>query len=229
MNPPALQVENLRVQFFEHGKEFVALDVERLDVAPGKGMALTGPSGCGKSTLLYVLAGLLKPASGRVKWGGLDLFAQGEAVRDAWRRRNAGFVFQDFELLHELTPLQNVLVPATFARFSIGEDLRLRASQLLDRFGVPARGAATGSLSRGERQRVALARALLFDPEVILADEPTASLDAQSAAIVIEALTERARTEGRTVIAASHDRALVERLGGELQLERGRVKLETRP
>ena len=165
-------------------------------------------------------SGLLKPARGRVVWGGEDLFAKGEGARDAWRRAHVGFIFQDFELLHELTPLQNVLVPATFARFSIDAATKARAGELLDRFGVPARGQATGSLSRGERQRVALARALLFDPPVLLADEPTASLDAASAAVVIETL---AASEGRTVIAASHDRALVERLSREVKLERGKL------
>ncbi len=226
MSAPSLAVRGLDVRFVDRGKTFSAVSLESLDVAPGESLALTGPSGCGKSTLLYALAGLLKPSSGTVAWDGSDVYARGESARDAWRRRNVGFVFQDFELLPELSPLRNVLVPATFERFRVDAATRARAEGLLEKFGVPARG-ATGALSRGERQRVALARALLFDPPVILADEPTASLDAASGAAVIAALAEQARAEGRTVIAASHDPLLIRRLGGELRLERGQAKMAT--
>ncbi len=218
---PALHVENLDVQFIDRGKALTVLAVENLDIAAGTSLALTGPSGCGKSTLLYALAGLLRPSHGKVRWGGLDLSALNEAARDAWRRNNIGFVFQDFELLAELPALQNVLVPATFAHFRIDASARYRAQDLLDRFGVPARSGPVGQLSRGERQRVALARALLFDPPIILADEPTASLDAKSGALVVSALAELARAEGRTVVAATHDPAVIAGFGGQLRLERG--------
>ena len=218
---PALRVADLRVHFTDRNKTFTALSLDTLELASGRSLALAGPSGSGKSTLLYVLAGLLRPATGHVRWGEEDIYTRGESARDAWRRKNIGFVFQDFELLHELSPLQNVLVPATFAHFSIPGALRTRAQMLLDRFGVPARGAATGNLSRGERQRVALARALLFDPPIILADEPTASLDAQSGAIVIDALTDQ--SSGRVFIAASHDPALIARMEMTLRLDHGRL------
>jgi putative ABC transport system ATP-binding protein len=220
---PDLHVTGLNVQFVDRGKTFTAVSVDDLKAPGGASLALTGPSGCGKSTLLYALAGLLAPASGTLHWGAMDLLAQRESARDAWRRQNVGFVFQDFELLAELTPLQNVLMPATFAHFTIPAALKLRAQKLLDQFGVPARAGPTGVLSRGERQRVALSRALLFDPPIILADEPTASLDAQSGEIVIAALTEHARAEGRTVIAASHDPALIASMKARLSLDHGRI------
>jgi putative ABC transport system ATP-binding protein len=228
-SPPALAVRGFDIRFADRGKVFSAASVAILDVARGETLALTGPSGCGKSTFLYALAGLLPPTSGTISWDGADLFELEEAERDAWRRHNVGFVFQDFELLPELTPLQNLLVPATFERFRIPGAVRRRADRLLEQFAVPSRRAAS-SLSRGERQRVALARALLFDPKIILADEPTASLDAASGAMVVDALAELARDEGRTVIAASHDPALIARFGAELRLERGRpAAREARP
>ena len=219
---PGLRLDNLDVRFSDRGKAFSALAIASLVVKAGESLALTGPSGCGKSTLLYALAGLLPPRAGAIFWGDRDILTMPESARDAWRRRNIGFVFQDFELLPELTPLQNALLPATFAHFTIPAATRARASALLEKFGVPARG-ETGVLSRGERQRVALARALLFDPPVILADEPTASLDAASGETVIATLAEHARAEGRTVIVASHDMALVGRLDARLRLEHGRI------
>lgn len=216
-----LHIANLDVRFVDRGRTIPAVAVESLDVRAGSSLVVTGPSGCGKSTLLYVLAGLLKPAGGRLLWAGRDPYALGGAARDGWRRRNIGFVFQNFELFPELSPLENVLVPATFAKFRMDARARERARRLLDGFGVPERGRA-GVLSRGEQQRVALSRALLFDPPVILADEPTASLDSRAGAAVIEALANLAGRDGRTVIAASHDPALIARFGAELRLGHGR-------
>lgn len=220
---PDLSLRDLEVGFTDRGKAFVALSLARIDVKAGSSLALTGPSGCGKSTLLYALAGLLKPSAGVIAWGADDLAMMGEAARDAWRRRNVGFIFQDFELIAELSAENNVLVPATFASFRIDTSMRIRARNLLDEFGVPARGGPVGSLSRGERQRVALARALLFDPPVILADEPTASLDSASAEAVISALAEHAQQDGRTLIAATHDPRLIERIDNILRLDHGRA------
>ncbi len=224
---PPLLVSKTDVEFIDRGKRFSALSITLLKAEPGKSLALTGPSGSGKSTLLYTIAGLLRPANGRVLWGGRNILALNEPLRDKWRREHVGFVFQDFELLPELTALQNVLVPATFARFAIDAKTRTRARDLLDEFGVPARGTPAGALSRGERQRVALARAMLFDPPIVLADEPTASLDANAGSVVIRALTARARAEGRTVIAATHDPALIESMDARVGLEHGRLVDET--
>ncbi|SMO38311.1 ABC transporter ATP-binding protein [Paracoccus laeviglucosivorans] len=191
-----------------------------LDLRPGQLTVLTGPSGSGKTTLLHLLAGLMTPTAGRVDWDGIDLARLPEVARDRWRRKRAGLVFQDFHLIPELSPLENVLVPAWLGAFSASRK-RGRAQELLARFGVPER-ARVAVLSRGEQQRVALARALLMEPAVIFADEPTASLDSASGAAVAQTLLAMARTEGRSVIAASHDPALIALADRRLRLERGK-------
>ena len=190
-----------------------------IDIAAGTFTVLTGPSGSGKTTLLYLLAGMLTATTGQVKWDDTDLSRLSGPARDRWRRQRAGFVFQDFHLIPELSPIENVLAPAWFSNIS-ARPFRDRAAALLARFGVPDRR-RTAVLSRGEQQRVALARALLLEPAVIFADEPTASLDAAAAAEVTSALCALARDEGRSVIAASHDAALIGRADRRLSLQRG--------
>lgn len=132
----------------------------------------------------------------------------GGRARDAWRRENVGLVFQDFQLIGELSALENVLLPTTFRSWSPSPEDLSRASQLLDRLGVGRHGARAGTLSRGEMQRVSIARALLKRPPVLLADEPTASLDAANEAIVSSLLLEAAREEGATLVISTHHRAV---------------------
>ena len=221
----ALQISDLTLRFRDRDGDLTALSITELQLSAGQSLVVCGPSGCGKSSLLYVLAGLLQPTQGRIAWHGEDLYALSESRRDAWRRRTVGFIFQDFELLSELSPLENVLLPASFGSVRVSEDLRSRARLLLERFEVPHRRGATGLMSRGERQRVALARALLFDPPIILADEPTASLDAVASARVISTLVDLSRESGRMVIAASHDPALIEAIPDRLALAHGRTAM----
>lgn len=198
-----LVASGLRLAFSGEG----IIDLAALSIRPGSLTALVGPSGSGKSTLLYLLSGLLRPDAGAVTWAGEDIAALREGQRDRWRRRHAGFIFQNFHLIEELSPLDNVLVPLWFDRFSAAS-ARPRALELLERLDVPTRRAQVALLSRGQQQRVAIARALISDPQVIFADEPTASLDAASGGAVIDVLCALARDEGRTVITATHDPAL---------------------
>jgi putative ABC transport system ATP-binding protein len=189
---------------------------------PGSLAVILGPSGSGKSTLLHCLAGIMAPAGGQVRFGGTIVSGLAEAARDAWRLGHCGLVFQDFRLLDELDALGNVLLPARFARLRLPSALRERAMRLLDGFGVPRRSGTAAGLSRGERQRVALARALLLDPPIILADEPTASLDRANADTIAAELHRLART-GKIVICATHDERLAERAEHTIVLEAGRV------
>ena len=229
MRPPDLLIRQLRVRYADKAGWVTALAIEEARASAGALLAVTGPSGSGKSTLLYAISGLLKPTEGAVLWDGHDICGDSEPARDRWRRRTIGFAFQDFHLLPELTPLQNVLLPGGFERFAIGAGLLARAKALLDRFGVQQARSATAMLSRGEQQRVALARALLFDPPVILADEPTASLDEKAGRLVVDWLVRLARDEGRTVIAVSHDPALIAACDERLALDHGHAVMQTAP
>jgi putative ABC transport system ATP-binding protein len=132
-------------------------------------------------------------------------------------------VFQDFRLIDELDPLGNVMLPVLFTRFRVPAELRSRAVSLLDSFGVPRRSGAASHLSRGEQQRVALARALLLDPPIILADEPTASLDRSNAEAIADQLGALARERGKIVICTTHDERVAERADHLIGLQAGRV------
>jgi putative ABC transport system ATP-binding protein len=132
-------------------------------------------------------------------------------------------VFQDFRLIDELDPLGNVMLPALFSRFRVPPELKSRALSLLDEFGVPRRHGAVSRLSRGEQQRVALARALLLDPPIVLADEPTASLDRSNGVAIADHLEALARGGGKIVICTTHDERVAERADYVLTLHAGRA------
>lgn len=220
--PPALRVEGLGLALPDGaGGRVPVLDIPALALPPGGRLCLAGPSGAGKSTLLDLLAGLRRPDRGRVLWGETDPARLAGPARDRWRRRTLGLVPQDAQLLGELPPLGNVLLPATFGHVRVPEAVRRRARELLDRLAIPRRARAA-DLSRGERQRLALARALVLDPPVLLADEPTAGLDA-AAAEAVGALLLAAVAGGRSLVVATHDAALAARIGSVLRLAHGRI------
>jgi putative ABC transport system ATP-binding protein len=191
--------------------------------AAGQLTAIVGPSGSGKSTLLHALAGIVLPQQGEVACGDVVVNRLPERRRDAWRLANCGMVFQDFRLLDELDALGNTLLPAQFDRWSTTAALRERAQGLLARFEVPLRSGPVARLSRGEQQRVALARALLLDPPLILADEPTASLDADNGQRIAQELRALA-AGGKTVVAVTHDDKLMALADRVLTLRAGRIQ-----
>jgi len=217
------EIRNLRFSVEAPAGRQPIADIPELALPAGRLTALCGPSGSGKSTFLYLLAGLLVPQQGEVLWSGTDITRLPETARDRWRLAHAGFVFQSFNLVDELPPVDNVLLPAWFANIGVGERRR-RAEALLDRFGVPTARARVSLLSRGEQQRVAIARALLLEPRIVFADEPTASLDAKSGEFVAETLAALAAEEGRTVVVATHDPVLIARAGGTVSIDHGRIQ-----
>jgi putative ABC transport system ATP-binding protein len=202
------------------GELVILRDID-LEVTPGQAVAVVGASGSGKSTLLALLAGLDTPTSGTVRLDGVDLFTLDEDRRAELRGRMLGFVFQSFQLLPALTALENVMLPLELADRADAEDL---ARQMLARVGLAERvHHYPKHLSGGEQQRVALARAFVVRPKLLLADEPTGSLDAESGAAVISLFFELNREYGTTLVLVTHDEALAARCGRMIRLVAGRI------
>ena len=194
-----------------------------LEVARGDSLAIVGPSGSGKSTLLQIIGTLDRPTSGSVSLDGRDLGALNEQQVAEVRNRQVGFVFQSHYLLPQCTVMENVLVPTLALPGTAGSrETEDRAQQLLKRVGLSERaGHRPGQLSGGERQRVAVVRALINQPKLLLADEPTGSLDHKSAQALGELLLELNREEGVTLIVATHALELARRMGRVLELRDG--------
>ncbi|MFK3779612.1 ABC transporter ATP-binding protein [Agrobacterium sp. NPDC089420] len=215
-----LTIDNLAVSF--PGLATPVLVIDQLEIAAGSRVALTGGSGSGKSTLINIIAGLERVAAGRVVWQDTNIAALPEGRRDRWRAENIGLVMQEFHLFPGLSALDNILLPARLSRVA-NADLIKRAQSLFATVGLKRPGQHVETMSRGEMQRVAIARALLRSPGVIIADEPTASLDLDSGEAVGDLLLSVAASTGSTLIVASHDQHLVGRLDRRLTLSGGRI------
>jgi putative ABC transport system ATP-binding protein len=209
MAPPAVELRHLGKTYREGETERVVLRDVSLTIAGGEIVVLVGRSGSGKSTLLNLIAGIDRPTAGTVNVNGTDLTALDEQARTRFRRRHIGFVFQFFNLIPLLTVEENLLLPLDLnGRADAAGVARARA--LLERVGLGGRGDSFPErLSGGEQQRVAIARALIHDPDIILADEPTGNLDADTAADVLGLLDALAREAGRTVLMATHSREVI--------------------
>jgi putative ABC transport system ATP-binding protein len=185
--------------------------------------AIVGASGSGKSTLLAIIAGLDHPTSGTVRLDGEDIFALDEDARAGLRARKLGFVFQSFQLLGHLSALENVMLPLELLGRA---DARARAAGMLDRVGLASRLHHTPrTLSGGEQQRVALARAFVVEPEVLLADEPTGSLDHATGAKVMALMFDMNRETGTTLVLVTHDSGIAARCDRQLVIEAGQLQI----
>ena len=200
------------------------LDILRdidFSLAPRETVAIVGASGSGKSTLLSIIAGLDTPTRGTVRLAGQDLFAVDEDARAAVRARQVGFVFQSFQLLGNLTALENVMLPLELAG---RRDARAQAGEMLARVGLSQRLRHYPKvLSGGEQQRVALARAFVVRPALLLADEPTGSLDFATGETVMALMFELNRELGTTLVLVTHDRVIAARCQRVLTVEAGRI------
>lgn len=219
-----LDVTNPTKRFGTGAAEVVAVRDVSLTVSPGEVILIMGPSGSGKSTLLLMLGGLLRPTSGAIRLNGTDLTALSENQLPAIRLRKFGFVFQDFNLLSALDAVENVAVVAELAGVQ-RRPARERAIALLRELGLGERlHFLPEKLSGGEKQRVAIARALINDPDVILANEPTANLDSHHGKEIMRLLRRIAKEHSHAVVIVSHDHRIKEIADRVLWLEDGQFK-----
>jgi putative ABC transport system ATP-binding protein len=207
------------------GKDETAVAALRgVDVAvdPGEIVAIVGPSGCGKSTLLSILGGLERPTSGEIWLAGQRVDQLSDSAWARLRRTRVGFVFQSFNLVENLSAADNVELPALIAGKS-AKEARLRREELLARLGLSARSMLVPSqLSGGERQRVAVARAVVNRPDVLLADEPTGSLDSEATETMLVLLKEL-HQDGQTTIIVTHDPIVAASVARIIQMKDGRI------
>ena len=204
-----IKLYDVRVSYSVAGKPFDVLFVPEWTLKPAQHVALAGPSGCGKTTFLHVLSGLLSPTNGSVEVCGHTLESMRESDLDRFRAQHIGYIFQSFNLLQGYTALENVLLGMSFADSGSGKE---HAVSLLERVGLADRMKHYPSqLSIGEQQRVAVARSLANKPELILADEPTGSLDPENSNAVADLIREVCSEEKCTLVLVSHEQEVASR------------------
>ena len=206
----ALSIRALKFRYAAEGDAPWIVDVGALDLAPGEQILLTGGSGRGKSTLLQLIAGLLDPTSGHIAVDGIVVHFLHGARRDLYRGQKIGMIFQTFNLLHGFSALENVMVAMMFSKIPRHEH-RLRAVKLLTRLGIERPEANPDAMSVGQQQRVAVARAMACDPVLVLADEPTASLDPENSVGAMDLIQTACREKGAALLCVSHDPAMKDR------------------
>ena len=223
MSEAIIVVQRLTKQVRDSTGTLTILHEIDFSLAARQSAAIVGASGSGKSTLLSLIAGLDTPTSGTVRLAGADLFSLDEDARAAVRAAKVGFVFQSFQLLGNLNALENVMLPLELQGRA---DARRLATDMLGRVGLGERLRHYPKvLSGGEQQRVALARAFVVEPAVLLADEPTGSLDFATGGTVMDLMFELNRQAGTTLVLVTHDRAIAARCDRQLRIEAGRVEL----
>lgn len=220
-----LQVTGLTKEFPSAGGTVTAVKDISFTVPQGAFASIIGKSGSGKSTLLSLLGALDRPTSGHIEVAGKDITKMRDHALIAYRCRQIGFVFQNYNLIPNLTALENVMLPMEFSGLK-GSERKKRATDLLEQveLTVEKHQRKPGRLSGGEQQRVAIARALANKPHVILADEPTGNLDSQTGKLIFDLLHRLSRSENTTIIAVTHDLAIAGKTDTTFTLQDGRLK-----
>jgi putative ABC transport system ATP-binding protein len=221
----AIAVRHLGKRVADAAGELTILNDIDFSVQAGETLAIVGASGSGKSTLLGILAGLDLPSSGTVELENTDIFQLDEDGRAVFRQQNVGFVFQSFQLLAHLTALENVMLPLELRGDKRAKE---KSAEMLQRVGLSSRlGHYPKFMSGGEQQRVALARAFVSEPPLLLADEPTGSLDAATGESVIQLMFALNRERGSTLVLVTHDLSIAARCGRTLTMSAGRLQAAT--
>ncbi|MEE8424437.1 MAG: ABC transporter ATP-binding protein [Elusimicrobiota bacterium] len=221
MSEPLLELDAVTKSFTAPGRTLEILKGLKFRLRPGETVAIQGPSGSGKSTLLGLMAGLERPTSGRLLFKGTPIQDWTEDQLSQWRRSSVGFVFQNFRLIDSLTALENVRLPLEIADVA-PDAVRTRAAAALEQLGLSDRADHfPDKLSGGEQQRVAIARAYAHEPDIIFADEPTGSLDRETAGTVLDSLLSVNEAHGTALVLVTHDPTVAARMSRTLTLERG--------
>lgn len=223
---PAISVRNLEKTYESGAAAFRALDGVDLDLQPGEVTLMMGPSGSGKTTLVSIMGCILRPTGGSVRVLDREVTGLAESALPDVRLNHIGFVFQGFNLFPTLTAGENVEL-ALDLKGVRGGKARKRAAEIMDQVGLADKYRSfPADLSGGQKQRVAIARALAGDPEIVLADEPTAALDSQSGRVVMEMLRDLARRRGRAVAIVTHDSRALEFADRIVHIEDGRIRTQ---
>lgn len=219
-----LQVKELSRVFNSGDTKVAAVDNVSFEVPEGQFASIIGKSGSGKTTLLSLLGSLEKPTGGHIVIDGKDITTLGDHALVQYRRKKIGFVFQGYNLIPNLTALENVMLPLCFEGVS-GTERKKRASELLDSVGITdaKQKRKPGRLSGGEQQRVAIARALANKPSLVLADEPTGNLDTETGKMIFDLLHDLSRTQNTTIVVVTHDLSIAGKTDKSFRLQDGKL------
>lgn len=219
-----IQAENIHKSYVMKKKRLDILRGANFKLEAGEKVAVIGVSGAGKSTLLHIIGGLDKPDEGKVRFGDADLYELGENERALIRAGKLGFVFQSYNLLHEMDIVENVMLPAMAVSKLARSAMMDRAKELLNAVGIGERLQHTPlELSGGEQQRVAIARALMNDPEIVLADEPTGNLDDASGRQILDILFSLVAKKNHSLVIVTHDERVAKSCDRVLRLKNGLI------
>ncbi len=218
-----LEIKNVFKQVTEPSGEVITIShASNFTLDKGGQILLTGPSGSGKTTLLHMIAGLMQPSGGEIYFNGQRIDNMPERKRDLWRAKNIGYVFQKLNLIEALTAEENILLAGYFAGGDMAA-LKKRTHSLLERVGLAAKkDVLPGKLSIGEQQRIAVVRAVINAPVLLLADEPTASLDAENSSIVLELLRSLCTENNTALILSTHDESVKQQFSEWFDIKGGR-------
>ncbi|PZE20842.1 ABC transporter ATP-binding protein [Paenibacillus xerothermodurans] len=212
-----IQISGLEKYYTMSHEKLLVLALEHLQVAKGEQAAVTGPSGCGKSTLLHMVGGVVVPEQGSIVVDGADITCKNEKERDAYRARQVGYIFQDFYLIPSMTAEENVRLVLPAMR---KQEQTALLDEWFEKVGLSERrNHRPGQMSRGQQQRVAIIRALINKPSVVLADEPTGSLDYETAGMMMDLLLGLCKANGQTLLCVTHDLPLAERFPRVIRMQ----------
>jgi putative ABC transport system ATP-binding protein len=227
-NKPIITLKDIVKTFPVGNDEITVLHDISLDINPGEFVTIVGPSGNGKSTLLNMITGIDRPTSGEVLVTGQKVHKMSENQLAKWRGRDVGIIFQFFQMLPSLSLLQNITLPMEFLGKYGRSQRRERAMYLLEMVGLADQAnKLPGMVSGGQQQRAAIARALATDPKLLVADEPTGNLDAQTAGQVFELFLKLVEEQGKTMLMVTHDKQLAARIPRKIEIVNGRIASDT--